>query len=449
MAVHRRTRSRAPTRLRLWAFTLVEVVIAMSITAVLMVALWSLLTMFLDVSARSERQTMRVQLVRSIQQYIENDLRQVHFRPAGDSNPDSDESLALVDGIVSDRSLEESIDPGTLGTGEADTPRFASSFDGVEPTEDGLSVDGELIYDLINEQWAQPGLVMKGNSLGLVLEHPFRSEPNRSPQPSQELTDDFQYRNPPTEVLARTVYIFVDRAESLTKGFPPGLLRVQLLPSELERIRNVQASDLFQIVEQAKPKLFKKTEYTDAWYEDEAMDKDARAAALDELNRSLGRVHLMDHDFVNRIDYLPEVSSFRFRFFDGDSWSDNWDAVAKKSLPLAVELSFEIDMDMQSQIDEDFARLSDDFTFEDLRAEELAASEVTADGVDAMSLDDEIRSAQTAAFVPPNQFLIHLGVSGSLHSDFELGEPLSDDDSIESPEPVETSEVSDASEGEA
>ena len=443
MAVDWQTKTPVPFRLKFSAFTLVEVVIAISITAVLMVALWSLLTMYLNVSARSERQTMRVQLVRSIQQYIEHDLRRVHFQPAGDEKLPLEESLTLSDVPVSGGSFDSSVDDGgTLDFGEGDNPRFASSFDRVESTEDMLAVDGELIHNLINEQWAQPGVVMKGNSLCLVLEHPFRSEPNRGSQPSQEMTGDFRYPNPPTEVLARTIYVFVDRAESLTKGFPPGLLRVQLLPNELERIRNDQSTDLFQIVEQAKPRLFKKTEYTDAWHEDESLDRDARAAALDELNRSLGRVHLMDHDFVNRIDYLPEVSSFRFRFFDGDSWSDSWDAVAKKSLPLSVELSFDIDMDLRAKIDEDFARLSDDFTYEDLLAEELAGSDESANGFDAMGLDDEVRSAQTVAFVPPNQFLIHLGVSGRLHSDVEPGEPVSVDNPMESTEPTEVSDTS-------
>ena len=189
MAVDWQTKTPVPLRSKFSAFTLVEVVIAISITAVLMVALWSLLTMYLNVSARSERQTMRVQLVRSIQQYIENDLRRVHFRPTGDNKLPLEDSLTLAEAPASDGSFDSSVDDGgTLDIGEGDSPGFASSFDGVEPTEDLLAVDGELIHDFINERWAQAGVVMKGNLLCLVLEHPFRSEPNRGAQPSQEMT---------------------------------------------------------------------------------------------------------------------------------------------------------------------------------------------------------------------------------------------------------------------
>jgi len=405
-------RNAKPRRL---GFTLVEVVISISITAVLMVALWSLLTMYLNVSIRSERQTTRVQLVRSIHRQIENDLRQVYFRPSGGKqNLRAFEAAPAGVFDASGDSFSTTPDGDTLDSrlSDGDAPSFSSSFDDVELTQDALSVDGDVIYDLTNDLWSKPNLSLKGNSFGLIIDHPFRAEPSRELKPLEQESDDIQGPTPPNEFLARTVYVFVDRAESLTKGFPPGLLRVTFLPKELERIRNDATGDLFQILEQAKPGLFKKTEYTDAWHDDESTVQDARMAALDELNRSLGRVRLMEHDFVNRIDYLPEVHSFRLRFFDGESWTDGWDVDSQKRMPVIVELSFEIDMDRRTKIDEDFARITEDFTFEDLQAEEIDTSEIMASEVDAMSLDSEIRSAQTAAYVPPNQFLIFLGTSG-------------------------------------
>ncbi|MCA9214380.1 MAG: hypothetical protein KDB27_15015, partial [Planctomycetales bacterium] len=150
------------------------------------------------------------------------------------------------------------------------------------------------------------------------------------------------------------------------------------------------------------------------WRGDETQFKDARTAALEELNRSLGRNHLLDGNFGNRVDYIPEVKSFRLRFYDGESWTDRWDAKQRRRLPMTVELSFEIDLDLPQQIDDTFSRFTEEFTFEDLQAEEEAAALVPTDDEGAMPVDDQIRSSQTMAYVPPNQFLIHLAKSSAL-----------------------------------
>ena len=393
------------SKVKLAGFTLVEVVISISITAVLMMALWSLLTMYLDVSARSERRVMRSQLIRAIQQQIEADLQNAYFRP--------ERSVALplpaIDPSFDDAmsNLESEVGAADSVAYDSEGPTFSSSFDDVDLNENDNSVDGDVIFALSNELWMQSDVALYGNSYGLVMDHTFRPQPKRDFRMSQKQSEGAIEPTPPTEVLSRTVYLFVDREEALVKGLPPGLLRITLLPKELERIRQDSTTDLFQVVQHVKPELFKQTEFTLAW-QDDTQVKDARTIALEELNRSLGRSHLFEHDFTNRIDYVPEVESFRLRFFDGESWSDQWDAKRTKALPVAVELSFEIDMDLPTNMEEDFAKLTEDFTFEDLQADELAESESSLSDVDAMNLDSDIRSAQTVAYVPPNQFLIHL-----------------------------------------
>jgi len=36
--------------------------------------------------------------------------------------------------------------------------------------------------------------------------------------------------------------------------------------------------------------------------------------------------------------FLPEVTEVAFRYFDGQTWSDQWNSLARKSLPMAVEI---------------------------------------------------------------------------------------------------------------
>jgi hypothetical protein len=98
------------------------------------------------------------------------------------------------------------------------------------------------------------------------------------------------------------------------------------------------------------------------------------------------------------------------RFYNGDSWSDEWNTNSRKQLPVAVEIAFEVDMDLPAQFEAEIAKLADtEFTVEDLQAEESA--DAAKAEFDAVALDETIRSAQTMAIVPPNQFIIYLGAS--------------------------------------
>ena len=42
------------------------------------------------------------------------------------------------------------------------------------------------------------------------------------------------------------------------------------------------------------------------------------------------------------ITYAPEVLDLRFRYFDGTSWASSWDSIARKSLPVAVEVTMKV-----------------------------------------------------------------------------------------------------------
>jgi prepilin-type N-terminal cleavage/methylation domain-containing protein len=59
-------------------------------------------------------------------------------------------------------------------------------------------------------------------------------------------------------------------------------------------------------------------------------------ASLPELYQELEKT------FGPHVLYLPEVSDFRLRYFDGQSWSSRWDSIARRALPVAIEVVFRV-----------------------------------------------------------------------------------------------------------
>ncbi len=57
--------------------------------------------------------------------------------------------------------------------------------------------------------------------------------------------------------------------------------------------------------------------------------------------------------------WAPEVAKLRFRYFDGNGWSSRWNSIEQKSLPVAVEVTMQLDTldqaDWQRAADEELA----------------------------------------------------------------------------------------------
>ena len=53
----------------------------------------------------------------------------------------------------------------------------------------------------------------------------------------------------------------------------------------------------------------------------------------------------LEKTFGKQVLYLPEVVDFRFRYFDGQSWSSRWDSLARRALPVAIEVVFRVELD--------------------------------------------------------------------------------------------------------
>lgn len=67
----------------------------------------------------------------------------------------------------------------------------------------------------------------------------------------------------------------------------------------------------------------------------------------------------------NVTDEIPELARFRLRYFDGDSWSGQWDSTANGRLPLAIEIEFDLEVVKRTETDTDpDSRASDEVTSE-------------------------------------------------------------------------------------
>ncbi|MBN2022502.1 MAG: prepilin-type N-terminal cleavage/methylation domain-containing protein [Pirellulales bacterium] len=80
------------------------------------------------------------------------------------------------------------------------------------------------------------------------------------------------------------------------------------------------------------------------------------------------------------LQWLPEVVGLEFRYFDGQGWTSEWDSIARRSLPVAIEVRVEIES----------------FDPRDLRRAAMAANShdeevdvVGAEGPDAVEMEGE------------------------------------------------------------
>ena len=134
---------------------------------------------------------------------------------------------------------------------------------------------------------------------------------------------------------------------------------------------------------------------------------------LDEINRQPSAEDTpLNADFADLVaqtpnadglTWLPEVRSAAFRYFDGSTWSDQWNSLQQGSLPVAVEVTLRF---------QDLAELTDQpktaNTSTDLLAEDDATSEDTSQALDDAALKLGMPGLFGGQQHPEYRFLIRL-----------------------------------------
>ena len=343
-AIHERARA---------GFTLLEIMIATLLMAVLLLATWSLLGIYQNQFERNQQRTERAQLIRSVRQRLEDDLRRclvdsLHENPSSASSATAEEADPDQAASVLSASVPAAND--NTDTPPASTSLFseqADPLDALNPLDPldaaGMSSLGpDLAAELAQEVWLQPAIGLRGNARGLVLDALQPLEPAMATTSEssdvRELRDEQQA--PPPDVVRRVIYLFTDEATSLRQGRPPGLLRCEWTERELLTLQTIAAGgDLYILLEN----LVADWPVVEATGTNTGpMASESLRDPLDLNRQASAEMEQVTTHIEQRVDLLPEISAFRLRYFDGGGWRDRWDSRQEQMLPVAIELRFDV-----------------------------------------------------------------------------------------------------------
>lgn len=349
------TRSHAPRR----AFTLLEVVIASLLVAVLMASVYQVLFIYRKMFDRGETQTEEIQLVRSLSQQLSDDL---------------------VGAIQ---------DPVFIG-GKARGPSGARRF-GLYGNATELRID--------------------------VLQIPaFQVAPTPT---AEEMEDTTQPRKLQAPELRTVYYSFLESVsvDSALSDDRVGLTRREL---DFETPEEVDDSEMTGTPELALTQGTLTMEGTlaeDTLTEDfEEVVSGANASTFDQL---------LEVGMDSSLMWAPEVVSLKFRYFDGSKWRKSWDSLARKGLPVAVEMTLAVvsleDADtfrnaasgMTQELGDELLVEDDSLTLSEQPMDELSIDELSVDtqAVDEVSADAQGIDLTPQQNLPPlhlHRVVVHL-----------------------------------------
>ena len=281
-------------------YTLLELLIASVMMSVLMAALWTLLGIYSGLYEKGQERTERAQLVRALAQQLTDDLR----------------AVVVAEDFPADPARLPSPD-GPPAAGFASLPQ--------PTTIDASGMVGSpdvLVLDIATA--VAPGeIVVDPDELDETINEDPQSQP-RSVVPE----------------LERVEYRFHDRTladiEPRFAGDIEPRFAGDIEPSFAGLVRR------WWSWEQLQSGRWSPREDSYVGAGDDAGDfATADSIPLDrplESDVSEGRQVVSDDHF----DRIPEIVRLRFRYFDGQAWRDDWDSRLEHSLPVAVELLFDL-----------------------------------------------------------------------------------------------------------
>ena len=278
-------------------FTLLEMLLALGLAGLLMVAISGAITLYARAQTAGREQAQQAQLVRTLLRQIELDLRSVTFTPP---EPEATEA----EGQVAEGAAEE-----------LDAAGEEQSFSIQQPT-DAL-------------QSASDGLVGDATQIVLHLSRPPRVDEITAPATSD--TAGFTTGTAATASGAATGSDLRSVAWFLATAGAGGLAGA--------------------VAEQAQaepgPASFSSATSGGTGLARLNGDRLAMQSADATGNLSLlaGQTRVL----------APEVNLLGFRYFDGVDWLDTWNSVEQGRLPLAVEITLGLDMDAARTGDSGFS----------------------------------------------------------------------------------------------
>jgi prepilin-type N-terminal cleavage/methylation domain-containing protein len=335
-------------------FTLLELVVAMSLGLVLLSAIWAMFSLFTQRVESDRLQTEKSQLLRAVHQLLSRDLNNVV--------PEEGESISRA----------------TLGNA------IASSLRGVVPPIT-LPITGEPSDDSASA--AKASLVGTSSELQLLI---FDSAPP-SDIPSEDQTAKRTFFSPPPSIdwpYRRVIYRW----------------QTNRVPSKRLAKADDDATSGDKV--SGPPGLTRRESYFAS--NSPSRDDDASGPAPNHSNNALAPrsrlfastkpSDLEPSEQIISEETVGEFAEMMFEYFDGVQWRDGWDSRETGTLPMAIRIRFDLDVPIADQLQASADRLDPEF-----ESTQPAARPSSTDSLEEASLFDYELVLSVSHDSQPNQ----------------------------------------------
>lgn len=424
-------------------FTLLELIIASGLMATLLVLVWSLFGIYTKLSDKGIRKATELQLARALNQQLRADLRQIlperrshempYFQgPQPEVAPMNDAGQPHLGG-------PRPIGRRPIGRRSFGLPQTSVANSPPSQTTTALDSSSESNTALTTRDVSSFTDESTGNQLpdgpafwGTATRMEFFIQARReSPIPTMSSSDTLESRFLP-DVYDHVTYRW--RSPSVTDSYGD---EDTLRETTFDETDSTLASSaaLFDEERKKEPSVGL-TRTVISWLEvedfserdDFLMTTEPETTASSALSGSARETTWKLSPEV--VDEVPEVSSLRFRYFDGRGWRSRWDSQESGRLPVAIEVIMVIeDPDHRAkrtsdgfnrQMNEnpqfsDSEQIQMDLTDLDLErdAEEDEQLETTSESMNANSDDDDFPGDLRNEPIEGYRFVIAVETSGS------------------------------------
>jgi prepilin-type N-terminal cleavage/methylation domain-containing protein len=329
-------------RLQRTGFTLVEVMLTTVLAAVLLLALWSLLSMYSKTFEGGHARTEQSQLARVLLEQMSTDFQNVIVAPTAELP-----ATVPLPGVYpaeaatsSDRSpVQPTVPASALLPSSAIVP-VNSAVPGAavmpQPSAAGDTGANPLMpggTEAVTSSLRPAGLFGTATFLQIDVFQPAMVAPQSALDQQvadQQLVDP--QAPPGADELRTVIYMFEEYRDPANPAAEPTtrLIRRELTWPQAHPSRGTERDDV------AAEGAFGRSEdalQSPAGASDSA---EAFAAPISDLSGA------DDNLLLPSTTTIPEVLEFVLRYFDGAVWSEEWDSVSRRSLPTAIEVSLRL-----------------------------------------------------------------------------------------------------------
>ncbi len=273
-------------------FTLLEVIIASSLAATLMLLVWSLFSVYSKLHDKGVHQATELQLVRSLMRQLRSDLHHA--------------SAAMM------------------------------------PTRDGFAAEPSDAAAIVSDgEHADPmslpsGAQLLGTSTRLQMVLRASSRVNEHESSRQTASDELTI----PDVYEVVEYVWHPRPDSLMHGGE--VLEEYEFGQESAEVESEPGAA--GLTRRVTPWFHQNSDQANEGPSENAVPIDPRS----ETSRAVNPETQSMRRASRREDAVPEVARLRFSYFDGSSWLSHWDSGQSGRLPAAIEITFDLEPEEQS-----------------------------------------------------------------------------------------------------